>query len=513
MNGVIACVAVLTPVGTALGQDWSHFARAPDRASVVMGAAPGLSSQRWIAYHDPTGQAITFVGQSGVVVDSERVYAIGKSSGIDRLYAIGRGDGEVQWMATVVAPFVGSWSSPVIDDANGTVIAGAGAVVWAFDRVTGARRWERGLARQVVNASPLVTDDLGPRDRVLMTDYDPFGTEGRLYGINADAFNALANPWQPGEIVWSVVLGATSGNTPAYATGIVYVPSVTDETGSGPGVIRAYDATATSTPDPLWTFSNLAGHGFFGGVCVHQVAGARFLYAASYAFNGGQTAANLVKVNASDGTLVWSVAANRTAATPIPLGDGRIVLPGGVVGFGSMPSIQLFQETGPSAAMLWDTALDTWTDANGNGVMEVGEFLLVGGWTHQPAAVLSPGSANLLAGAVPTGSWSSACTDLYALDLDAVPADPGFILDHAIGSGSTPAIVSGEVYTIGAGGVAAYGACYADCNEDGALTIGDFGCFQSRFASGNAYADCNASGGLTVADFGCFQTRFAAGCP
>jgi hypothetical protein len=56
-------------------------------------------------------------------------------------------------------------------------------------------------------------------------------------------------------------------------------------------------------------------------------------------------------------------------------------------------------------------------------------------------------------------------------------------------------------------------ACYPDCTNDGALTVADFGCFQTRFVAGYPYADCNASGTLTVADFGCFQTRFVAGCP
>ena len=56
-------------------------------------------------------------------------------------------------------------------------------------------------------------------------------------------------------------------------------------------------------------------------------------------------------------------------------------------------------------------------------------------------------------------------------------------------------------------------ACYPDCNGDGALTVADFGCFQTRFVAGDPYADCNGDGSLTVADFGCFQTGFVAGCP
>ena len=56
------------------------------------------------------------------------------------------------------------------------------------------------------------------------------------------------------------------------------------------------------------------------------------------------------------------------------------------------------------------------------------------------------------------------------------------------------------------------GVCYPDCNGDDALTVADYGCFQTAFVLGEMYADCNQDGILTVADFGCFQTQFALGC-
>ncbi|MCC6660238.1 MAG: hypothetical protein IT437_05060 [Phycisphaerales bacterium] len=64
------------------------------------------------------------------------------------------------------------------------------------------------------------------------------------------------------------------------------------------------------------------------------------------------------------------------------------------------------------------------------------------------------------------------------------------------------------------------GNCYADCNRDGALTLADFGCFQTKYALRDPYANCNLdlnpgslTNGLSVADYMCFQTKFAAGCP
>ena len=55
--------------------------------------------------------------------------------------------------------------------------------------------------------------------------------------------------------------------------------------------------------------------------------------------------------------------------------------------------------------------------------------------------------------------------------------------------------------------------CYPDCNGDRALTVADFGCFQTKFVAVDPYADCNKSASYTVADFACFQAAFVAGCP
>ncbi len=56
-------------------------------------------------------------------------------------------------------------------------------------------------------------------------------------------------------------------------------------------------------------------------------------------------------------------------------------------------------------------------------------------------------------------------------------------------------------------------SCYADCNGSGAMTVADFGCFQTKFVAADPWADCNADSALSIADFGCFQTKFVAGCP
>jgi hypothetical protein len=82
------------------------------------------------------------------------------------------------------------------------------------------------------------------------------------------------------------------------------------------------------------------------------------------------------------------------------------------------------------------------------------------------------------------------------------------------GNATDYALTAGAgVLTNNAGASGALGAaCYADCNGDGLLNLADFGCFQTRFATGHPGADCNADGLRNLADFGCFQTRFALGC-
>ena len=58
------------------------------------------------------------------------------------------------------------------------------------------------------------------------------------------------------------------------------------------------------------------------------------------------------------------------------------------------------------------------------------------------------------------------------------------------------------------------GACYADCDQSGALDIFDFLCFHNSFVSGEPYAcDCDPDPVCDIFDFLCFQDAFVAGCP
>jgi hypothetical protein len=506
---VLCAVCALPLAATRAQTGWTHFGRGPQRDSSATLAPPALDAPVVISA-DETGAPIEWVWQSGVVVGLDHALAQGWSRGEPRVFAVGLSGGAasatVAWSSVVDEPVFNSWSTTLVDASNTAVVVASGEELTAIDIFTGSRRWTAPLQNPIVNASPLITDDLGGADRVFITDASAFG-DGRLYCVNADP-RSTGNPFDPGEIVWSVVLGDTNGNTPAYLAGVVYVSTAG-------GKVLAFDATATSAPEPLWTFENPSA-GFFSGCAVRSDGAGVSIFAATYAFSGGHLNSHLIELDAMTGAEQWRAASNRTDATPIPLDGGRVVLSGGLSGFGSQPSLQLFRETPGGAELVWDTALDTWEDLNGNQRLDPGEFLPAGGWTHQPIVT----GDMILCGAIPvSGSSFGPCTDLYMLDLSLAPSDPGFVGDRFEGAGATPALTDAGLITIGASGLHIFSVCYADCdNSSGAgdLDVFDFLCFQDRFIAGDPYAcDCDVSGGggvCDVFDFLCFQDRFIAGC-
>lgn len=486
---LIALVAAACLSPTTLAQSWTHFAGDPSRSSTNSSSlAPGasvLASPLWTVSQDSMARPITFVGQSTPVVSPSHVLAIGSIQLAAKqfsLYAIHRRTGAIAWAAPIASPTLDSWASPALDLEHNAAIVATGTTLASFDLATGALRWSLALAAPVVNASPAVTTDLLMRDRVLITEYDGFAGNARLVCVNIDPFDAAFNPHQPGAIVWTYPLGFASGDTPSYHQGRAYVGTMGDP-GSAPGSILCFDAVAG--PTPLWSFDNVIDEGFFAAPAVHQPTArpsgdhGAFVLAASYAFAGGRESANLVKLDARTGELLWSVDCNRTGATPIVLPDGRVALSGGLKGYGTLPTLQLFADHETRAELLWDSALNTWTDSNHNGQIDPGEFIVMGGWTHQPA--LASKRNILFIGATPTaGSSYAPCTDLYALDITKLPtavgnAQPGLVAAQRAGVGSAPAIDAASLYSIGAPGLQAFGPApaHTDINADGVTDIED----------------------------------------
>lgn len=489
----------------------------PARTSVVAGDEPDLSLLRWTATRDQSNNVITFVAQGGVVASEGLVFAIGRvsppggPSNQYKLFAFRRADGSCAWAGAIPTPVLDSQSTPAIDRANGAVIAASGNRVRAFDLTTGVQRWDRALTRNIVNASPVVTTDLGPADRLFITDFDGFGSAAKVYGINVDPFNATTNPYQPGDIVWSAGIGAGSGNSVAYlprvagGLGHAYVASVGDFA-TEPGRVRAFPASASGTPAPVWSVDNDTGLGFFGGVCVaspSQLSADPPVFAASYDFSGGLKSGNLVKVNGRTGAIVWSAWTNRSASTPVPLPDGRVLLSNGINGFGSLPGVVCLRDLGATFATVWETIADTWTDANGNSSIDPGEFRAMGGWNQQPVATIAPGAlggaTRFIVGLTPTSSNSFAASSaLTQYDPAQAPSATAFVVRAAPAGGGSPAVAGPAAYSIGSTGLVALGSIPGDfdVNGDGRVTIDDLYAWEQ----GTGSRDTDRDGSVTPAD-------------
>lgn len=492
---------------------WTGFAGGPTRLSVANPAAHGPSSfdaPRWVLDGD-NGRSFVFYGQTAVVTSEDLVIAVGyetdafgralnpnhphanapgastpnadphthdqgleeesypgtaaQAAATDVVVAFSRLDGSLVWTANVPIALLDSWSAPCVDTLHNTVIVAAGAQLTALRLSNGSTAWTTSLGRIVVNASPVATHDLFGRNRAFITDHSyASDAPGKLYCVNTDPYRPGLNPFQPGQIVWSAELGGqTSGNTPAYADGVVYVSTASGGSAWDQGTIRALPATTNNAPAPLWVYQHTDPSGFFSGVAIR--AGA--LYASSYSFHGGQYSASTVRLDRVTGQQRWSVPTNRTDTTPIPLDNGMVLVSGGVPfnsqfpAFGSLPSLELIVEMPWGATRAWDTAYATLNDANHNGDWDPGEsFLSLGGWTVQPVVIRENNTAYALVGSSPDPTldgFFGYSPKLTLIDLSKHPTSPGFVVETYEGCGSSPAITGSEVYTVGEDGVFAFG--------------------------------------------------------
>jgi outer membrane protein assembly factor BamB len=478
----------------------------PSRTSITPTSIAPFAPPRWSLSQTPQGQPIRFVGPAGVVgacLPTPRIYALATIATQSRLLAIDAETGSIVWNAALPARVLDSWSSPALDTTTGTVLAASGTALLAFLASDGVPLWSFTLDTQAVNATPLIVDDRPWAVRAFLGGYGGFGSPTLLYCINLSPRDPARNPFDPGQLVWAAPIGSATGATPAAHAGVVYVAS-TGLDASGAGEIRAFDAFATSTPAPLWTFTNPVTEGFFGGVAVAERPGGPFVYAASYASFGGQNNSNLVKVHAPTGALVWSVPAARTASIPVLLPGDRIALAAGIQGFGSAPSVQLFRDLGPSALQLWDSALSTWTDTNNDNTLNLGEFLLIGGWTTHPLLALAPTASatpRLLVGSISTaGDTNAAYSRLLELDLSKAPTQPGFVVQETTAAGATPTTLGSGVYSVGPAGLSALGPPppRPDLTADQRLDVDDLYAFLRPGAGPER--DVDRSGAIDAAD-------------
>lgn len=443
------------PGADVRARDWTTLARTATREGSTAHPRVSLSRVLWVATADERGEPLRFSPLASPLVFEDRALALAERDFDAVLGAFDLEDGRALWTAEIPPPIFDSWSSPTIDAINRTVLVASDFHLGAYALDDGEELWLTPLELDVVNATPVVTTDLGPADRAFITDAQLFGSRSRLYCVNVDPYSG-ANPYQPGQIVWSVEIGAAYGATPAYRDGRVYVATAAPG-GDGPGRILAFDATASAPPAPDWTFTNVRSTGFFGGLTVARgPEGGDFVYAASYAFVGRHFSANVVKVDPRDGSLVWSIESNRSNSIPVVLPGGIVVLSGGIQGFGSDPTLQVFVDRGGSVDQLWDSRLDTWHDDDGDGKIDPGEFLEIGGWPHQPLAVSNGVGQFIYCGAISPAAFEPA-TDLYELEIARLLISPDEPLTgHYRGAGSTPAVGRGLLLSVGEAGLHAF---------------------------------------------------------
>ncbi|MBI1190735.1 MAG: hypothetical protein GC200_08675 [Tepidisphaera sp.] len=496
--------------------EWLTLGGTPMRVAVRGAAPPRLDTPMWSVDKDDDGYGITFIWQAplaitspdreGLILTLGRITRPNYPPGQTFAIAFRRDDGEVNWETPVPTPASGSYSGITVDPRHNTAIVCTSRWVRALRLSDGEQIWQVQLNNIIVNGMPVITTDLGNANRLFITDTEYINySDSRLYCINVDAYDAVANPYQPGAIVWSTPIGYASGSTPGYlpacqgGVGLVYVATAPPAmNGVGPGSVLAFSA-GSNAPALAWQTTNVQATGFYGGVAIAPPAapGAHpRAYAASYNFSGDLLSSNLLSLDGVTGEVVWSTPSNRSSSTPIPLPDRRVLLSAGVQGYGSAHSVELFQETTNEshsvATLVWDTALSTWNDLNENEVIEPGEYFAIGNWTEQPV-LLTANGRNLLAVGVPpdAGDFASPSNGLYLLDIDRNPTEPEFYVacSSATAAGGSAAVTGVSLASVGSDGLTLFGITpkRLDVNQDKSRGIDDLYAWES--GSGNRDVD------------------------
>lgn len=420
---------------SAIGADWTQLGGGPNHASISTTAPPHLNTVRWIAQPQPDEE---FVANANPIIEKGRVFIPARifndwTHVSNAVICFSEQNGARLWRTELPMDFSESWSSLAVHPVNGSIIAATDRTITALNTDDGAFCWSIEPGGRIINSSPTISTGLfnsgKPANRVFISNYYAApggGTTPTLYAINVDQFDGDGNPYQPGEVVWSVPIDRPQGSTVAYHGGAVFVATTT-------GKVYSLDA-CTGKQNWLQTVASLR---CFGGVTVCNGA----VFAAGYNFNAGQNNARLAKLDATDGTLIWTTPCERTDSIPVVTGDGRIVVSGGIGGpFGSAPKVQMFVDNGNSASLVWDSHVDT------------AGALSIGGWATQPVFACG----YLFVGQPPDGDLSP-YLKLQMLNLNYQPGQPGFVRSEHIGAGGSPAINGQSLYSIGTDGLVAIG--------------------------------------------------------
>lgn len=492
---------------------WTHASGTSARNALTCYPLPDISQPRWTRTTDDAGNTITFRYQSTPIVSSSLVFVLGsvrppgETQDTFKCFAISRADGSIAWSTQLPAPIaaLGSQSSPALSENLGVLFVPSNNYITALRANDGVQLWQTPLPRTIVNASPCVTDDL-PANRLFITDYDfdTSGTPGSLHCINIDP-QSTTNPYSQGQLVWSYPIQGLSGNSPAYlprrhggpqsayAKPLVFVatagnPDIT------PGDIIALPATATSTPTPVWQLSNTIPQGFFGGVSLSiGPSGRTELLASSYSFFD---LANTLRIDAPTGTLIATTQSNRSATTPIALRSAvstgntfaPVLLSSGYDGFGSIPSLELFDRPASTLSLLWDS----WSSAS----------LRMAGWNHQPAVTLTRGRHFAAVGTIAANANTLPAQSLKLADLSQSPSSPTFLVQSINIAGGSVALAGLNLYSIGNAGLCAFGPSWtnADIHPNLNVSPDDVYLWELNWLSNSGPRDVNGDGQFSQSD-------------
>ena len=508
LEGVVSVVIIVFIAADVYAgtDDWTHYGHVAARQSIAVDGPNTIDdlTLEWVADEDPQDPnfGILFETAAGVVVYDEMVYGYARyynESGEytnSQIVAYDANSGQLEWATVIDQAIWDSWSTPCVDTKHDWVLVGSGNKVFAIDTQSGTIDWSTSLEKNIVNASVCAALDI-PKARAFITDYDGFGSTGKLYCINLDP-NEPSNPYNPGEIVWSATLGSTSGSSPAYNDGVVYAGCISG-TSTGYGTLYAFDASAEPDAVKLWETSDPNFAGFSGGVTVTDEG---FLYAANYNWADEiEDNSKLCKIDCNDGSILWTTDTERTNCMPVVVGD-KIYLSGGIDGWGSRPKVQAYQDFGDSAVKLWQTDVS----------------MVLGGWTVQPVYA----NKKLYVGAIDLGgNYFGTYTNLYILDVNLTPTDPGFIIDTFSGCGNSPAVTYDSIYTIGYDEAAEYdrllkfnqSGFLADIKKDGFVDSHDLERMNDSWLytqpKGVNRSDLNLDGAVNLLDFGLLANEWS----
>ncbi|MFC6756210.1 MULTISPECIES: PQQ-binding-like beta-propeller repeat protein [Haloarcula] len=195
---------------------------------------------------------------SGIAVDGDTVYVVGREDGSNALYALSVGDGALEWSTPVDAG-----TDPVTPAVDGETVYTGGESLQAVDTATGETRWraEYGVTAPATVTGERVVVGSGTDVRVLdradgselwSNDVETYGnlespsvtnppavTDETIYAVADRGLTALSLTGSQQR--YSVEMGVNG--TPVLADGFIYL--------FGPGQLTCRDASDGSTE---WTY-------------------------------------------------------------------------------------------------------------------------------------------------------------------------------------------------------------------------------------------------------------------